>query len=209
MTNEDRKAHWERVYESRRPDQLSWYQPAPTLSLELIRATGAPRTSPILDVGGGASTLVDHLVAEGYSDVSVLDISSAALNQARARLGNAATKVKWIEADILDFKPERPVRVWHDRAVFHFLTDAKDRSRYLETLRSSLNRGGHLILATFGPEGPARCSGLPVQRYGESELSALLGSDLCLKRKQMEKHKTPSGGNQEFFHGWWEFFPQD
>jgi SAM-dependent methyltransferase len=205
--SDSRKAHWEQVYATRLPDEVSWYQPMPARSMEFIRATGEPLTVPILDVGGGASTLVDHLLRAGYSDIAVLDISASALAHARARLGDLAARITWIEADITHFQPGRRFSIWHDRAVFHFLTDAADRERYLGVLRSTLRAGGHLILATFGPEGPTRCSGLAVQRYSEREVSALLGSGFALRMHQLEEHRTPTGAIQQFLYGWWSGIP--
>jgi SAM-dependent methyltransferase len=202
--SDSRKAHWERVYATKQPTEASWYEPVPARSLDLIRATGEPLAAPILDVGGGASTLVDHLLRAGYSDVSVLDVAADALDHARARLGNAAARVTWIEADITRFRSARAFAIWHDRAVFHFLTEADDRERYLGVLRRTLRAGGHLVLATFGPEGPTRCSGLAVRRYSERELSALLGPGFALRLHQLEEHRTPMGTVQQFLYGWWQ-----
>lgn len=202
--NDSCKAHWEQVYTTRLPTDVSWYQLVPAQSLAFIRATGEPLTAPILDVGGGASTLVDHLLSSGYSDISVVDIAASALGHARARLGDLAARVTWLEADIMEFQSARAFSIWHDRAVFHFLTEGKDRERYLGVLRKSLRAGGHLILATFGPQGPTRCSGLEVQRYSEREISELLGQDFTLRMHRIEEHRTPMGGAQQFLHGWWQ-----
>ncbi|MFQ5546792.1 MAG: class I SAM-dependent methyltransferase [Woeseia sp.] len=202
--NESRKSHWERVYADKEPDELSWYQPVPEKSLSLIRSTGAPLTAPVLDVGGGASTLVDHLLDAGYRDVSILDIAAGALTQSRARLGAAAARVTWIEADVTEFEPLCSYAVWHDRAVFHFLTEATDRAQYLDVLRSALQPSGHIVLATFGPEGPTRCSGLEVQRYSAEQVGALLGPDYQLRAHEVEDHHTPMGTTQQFLYGWWQ-----
>lgn len=199
-----RRAHWRRVHEARLPTELSWYQPVPARSLELIRATGEPPEAPILDVGGGASTLVDHLLREGYSDITVLDIVASALDHARARLGETGASVHWIEADVTKFRTAREYAVWHDRAVFHFLTDDGDRQRYLGVLREALRMRGQVILATFGPEGPDRCSGLPVRRYSAEEISAMLGPDFALRAHRLEEHRTPKGTPQQFLYGWWQ-----
>jgi SAM-dependent methyltransferase len=201
--SDSRKTHWEQVYTAKEPNEVSWYEPVPARSLEFIRATGVPQTAAILDVGGGASTLVDHLLGAGYSDISVLDIAESALNRARIRLGDLAARVTWIEADITRFQPSRAYMIWHDRAVFHFLTSAEDRECYLKALRKALRGGGHLVLATFGSEGPKRCSGLEVKRYSEPEVSALLGSKFTLKMHRIEKHQTPMGTAQQFLYGWW------
>ncbi len=172
--SEPRKSHWEHVYGTKEATEVSWFQPVPEKSLQLIRATGVGHAQAILDAGGGASTLVDNLLAEGFRDVSVLDISANALLKSRQRLGERADKVSWIEADVTEFDPSRPYDLWHDRAVFHFLTDAADRDRYIDVVRRSLKSGGNLVLATFGPQGPLRCSGLDICRYGIEQLAELL-----------------------------------
>ncbi len=202
--NESRKSHWEGVYATKAPAEVSWYQPVPAKSLTLIRSTGVPLTAPILDVGGGASTFVDHLLDAGYRDVSILDIASGALAQTRARLGAIADQITWIEADVTEFEPSRSYAVWHDRAVFHFLTEAADREQYLDVLRSALQPQGHFVLATFGPEGPTRCSGLEVQRYSIDQVEALVGPDFRLRAHEVEEHRTPMGITQQFLYGWWQ-----
>jgi SAM-dependent methyltransferase len=196
--------HWKHLYQTAGLGQVSWYQAVPERSLELIHATGIGPTAPILDVGGGASTLVDHLLQEGFLDVSVLDLASSALTAAQARLEATAAKVQWIVADITEFQPERQYTLWHDRAVFHFLIDPERRERYLSALRRALVSGGHLILATFGPGGPAKCSGLEVQRYSAAALSAALGPGFRLVQSLLEEHVTPSGGRQQFLYGRWQ-----
>lgn len=202
--NTSRKSHWEHVYTTKDSASVSWYQPVPAKSLELIRLTGVSLQAPVLDVGGGASTLVDKLLDAGYQDVSVLDIASSAFTQAHARLGTSATQAKWIESDVTDFAPARSYAVWHDRAVFHFLTDAADRERYLDVLRKSLQSRGHFLLATFGEEGPVRCSGLEVQRYSVEMLKVLLEPDFRLRAYELEEHSTPTGAAQEFLYSWWQ-----
>jgi SAM-dependent methyltransferase len=199
--------HWQRVYETRSPATVSWYEAVPRRSLELIQATGVTLSAPIIDVGGGESRLVDHLLAGGYTDVSVLDIAPAALEQGQARLGPAAAGVKWIASDVTAFQPERRYAVWHDRAGFHFLVTPNERSRYLAVLRAALAPRGHLILATFGPTGPERCSGLPVQRYSQDDLAVLLEPDFRLMRYALEEHVTPMGQRQEFLWSWWQVPP--
>lgn len=196
--------HWQRIYRTKVPAELSWYEPVPHHSLDLIRATGLSRDRPIIDVGGGASALVDHLLAEGYGDVTILDIAPAALEQARTRLGAAAARVQWITGDVTSFQPERRYGLWHDRAVLHFLTTPSDQSRYLSVLAEALAPHGHLVLATFSPAGPSRCSGLPVQRYSEEDLSALLLPRFRLRRSEMENHRTPTGRAQQFLWSWWQ-----
>lgn len=204
LVSAPRKRHWERVYTEKKADEVSWYQPRPARSLELIRSTGVPLSEPLLDVGGGASMLVDSLIESGHSDVTVLDIAGAALERARARLGTKAAGVEWIEADITQFVPPRRYTVWHDRAVFHFLVDPADRDSYLEVLRRGLAPDGHFVIATFGPEGPLRCSGLDVHRYSLAELQGLLEPLFSLRRSELEEHRTPAGGIQQFLYASWQ-----
>ncbi len=202
--SESRKLHWEHVYSSKDPTEVSWYQGASQPSLQMIAATGVESGGAIIDVGGGASTLVDNLLDSGYSDVTVLDIASAALERSRARLGDAAKKVTWIEQDILHFEPNRSFKLWHDRAVFHFLTEKNQQRHYADLLLKAVEPGGHVILATFGPDGPERCSGLPVQRYSTEELSGLLEPAFELQAQDLEEHKTPGGSVQQFLYTCWQ-----
>lgn len=202
--SESRKAHWEHVYLSKDPAEVSWYQVAPQLSLRMIAETGTETGGAIIDVGGGASTLVDNLLDSGYSDVTVLDIASASLDRSRARLGDAARKVTWVEQDILRFEPNRSFELWHDRAVFHFLTDKSQQRHYADLLQKAIEPGGHVILATFGPDGPERCSGLPVQRYSTKGLSRLLAPAFELRAEDLEEHKTPGGSVQQFLYTCWQ-----
>jgi SAM-dependent methyltransferase len=196
--------HWQRIYQTRSATELSWYEPVPQASLDQIQATGLPVSAPIIDVGSGDSQLVDHLLGSGYSDVTALDIAPAALERARARLGAAAARVDWIAADVTDFRPRRRYALWHDRAVFHFLVTPAERQKYLSVLSAALESKGHLILATFGPQGPTRCSGLAIQRYSEDDLSVLLGPSFQLRRHGLETHRTPTGRYQEFLWSWWQ-----
>ena len=197
----DRKAHWETVYGTKRPDQVSWYQREATLSLTLIRRAVPDVAARIIDVGGGASTLVDGLLGAGYSHVTVLDVSRAALDQARARLVHAATRVQWIEADVLSAPlPDAAFDLWHDRAVFHFLTEEKDRGTYVAQMRRALRPRGHAVVATFADDGPTRCSGLPVARYSVDALHAEFGSAFQLVDSTREEHITPAGGTQSFVY---------
>jgi SAM-dependent methyltransferase len=201
---ETRQSHWQRVYTDKEPTDVSWYQRVPSTSLRLISATGAARSGPVLDAGGGASTLVDQLLARGYTDISVLDVSGKALERSRARLGEQADAVHWIESDVTAFVPSRRYGVWHDRAVFHFLTDPGERSKYVDVLERALLPRGHLLLSTFGPEGPERCSGLPVQRYDIGTLQHLFADRLELRDHALEVHQTPSGSAQQFLYSWWQ-----
>lgn len=201
--SEDRRLHWDKVYASRPFTDVSWYQGLPARSLALIEAAGIGKDRPIIDIGGGASTLVDHLLDREYQDVSVLDLSEKALDQARRRLGVRAAAVRWIVADVTRFSPDRTFSLWHDRAVLHFLVEAADRDRYVAVLRRALVPGGHLVLATFGPEGPPKCSGLEVRRYSVDMMAELLGPDFELQSHELELHETPSGGSQQFLFTRW------
>ena len=193
------KAHWNAVYTSKAPTELSWYQPQPARSLELLEQLGVRPESAIIDVGGGASTLVDALLERGANNVTVLDISLAALEHARARLGARASAVTWIEADITNAElPEHAYDVWHDRAVYHFLTDPDDRRRYADVAASALRSGAAAIIATFAPHGPTRCSGLDVVRYDSASLARALGHEFSLDCSIDELHHTPGGIVQAF-----------
>lgn len=193
------KAHWEAVYGSRAPAELSWYQSEPTRSLELLEQLGAGAANAIIDVGGGASTLVDGLLERGFRNLTVLDISSMALAHAKARLGTRSTAVKWIEADITVVELEAAAYdLWHDRAVFHFLTRSDDRRRYVAAAAHALRPGGAALIATFSLQGPARCSGLDVVRYDAGSLAREFGSAFSLERGVDELHHTPSGNAQAF-----------
>jgi trans-aconitate methyltransferase len=192
-----RRADWTAVYGRTPVTEVSWYQPEPTPSLELIAAAGLDPTDPVIDVGGGASTLVDHLLDDGHRDVTVLDVAGEALATARDRLGDRAKDVHWIETDLLDWQPTRRYRLCHDRAVFHFLTDPADRDRYLSLLSTALAPGGYLIVATFAADGPTTCSGLPTARYSPHELAAQFPG-LNVVRETGEEHHTPTGRIQPF-----------
>ena len=196
----DSKAHWEAVYQSRSPTELSWYQPQPTRSLELLEQLGMTPSTAIIDVGGGASKLVDALLDRGVARIAVLDISRAALEHAKVRLGARAASVEWIEADItrVDLGTEARYDVWHDRAVFHFLTNRDDRRRYVSAARRALGPGGIALIATFSLQGPSRCSGLDVVRYDSELLAREFGSEFSVERSVDELHHTPSGVEQAF-----------
>ena len=195
----DSKAHWTEVYTGKTPDQVSWYQINPENSLSLTEASRVEKDAPILDVGGGASVLVDRLLEKGFTRISVLDLSGPALEYSKKRLGADARKVRWIEDDITLHTPE-PVSLWHDRAVFHFLTQEEDRLKYLQVLNRSLAPGGHLILATFALDGPKRCSGLDTVQYSSESLSETLGSRYQLQEFRTETHRTPWNSEQKFIY---------
>ncbi|MFN3593982.1 MAG: class I SAM-dependent methyltransferase [Thiobacillaceae bacterium] len=195
------KAHWERVYASKSPTEVSWFQPHAERSLKLIREAGMAASARIIDVGGGASTLVDDLLAAGYGNVTVLDLSAHALTAARARLGARAQRVDWLEADVLQAAlPRHGYDVWHDRAVFHFLTDPADRRAYVRQVLHAVRPGGLVIVATFAPDGPERCSGLPVMRYDPDGLHAEFGAPFSLLHHEREAHHTPAGKVQQFIY---------
>ncbi len=194
----DRKTHWDEVWSARAEDAVSWFQPDPRLSLDLIARAGLGPGASAIDVGGGASRLVDALLERGWSDLAVLDLSAAALERSRARLGAAAGRVRWIEADVAAWRPDRRWALWHDRAVFHFLTEAADRAAYADALRAATAPGAAVIVATFAPDGPERCSGLPVVRYAPEALLAALGPGLELVEAANEDHVTPGGKTQRF-----------
>jgi ubiquinone/menaquinone biosynthesis C-methylase UbiE len=197
----NREKHWESIYRAKAPTEVSWYQPEARLSLELIRRVARYPDTPIMDVGGGASTLADGLLASGYRDVTVMDLASAALGRAQDRLGERATRVRWIVADVLEAPlSAASCAVWHDRAVFHFLTDARDRARYVAQVQRVVRPGGHVIVASFGPDGPTRCSGLEVVRYGPTGLHAEFGSAFRLLESTREEHRTPAGTVQPFVY---------
>lgn len=216
----DRKEHWENVYRNRSPDEVSWYQREPTLSLQLIESVPLPLDAPIIDVGGGASTLVDKLSDEGYTNISVLDVSASALAHTRERLAakfairmagglvDGADAIEWFEEDVTCFKPPHRFMLWHDRAVFHFLTNKADRDRYVGVLKQALEPGGHLIIMTFAIDGPLKCSGLEIVRYDVDKLKAALGQGFELVETGHEIHKTPSGGQQKFAYFRFTFTPE-
>ncbi|MFQ5747040.1 MAG: class I SAM-dependent methyltransferase [Gemmatimonadota bacterium] len=193
-----RRAHWERIWASRAPREMSWHQECPDVSLQLIRRTGLPTSARILDAGGGASRLVDCLLDEGYEHPGVLDIAPTALAAARDRLGPAAARVEWIEGDVMAFETPHPWDVWHDRAVFHFLARATDRAAYRAALHRSLSPAGWVVLATFGPGAPPRCSGLDVVRYDAQGLAREIGAGFELVEARSEDHATPAGATQAF-----------
>jgi SAM-dependent methyltransferase len=204
MKNDSRQAHWENVYSSKGENEVSWFQDSPAPSLALIAEIGAAHSSAIVDIGGGASRLVDHLIDRGFLDVTVLDLSAAALEAAKARLGERAGRARWLVADATTWQPSRTYDIWHDRAAFHFLTEERDRAGYIARLRQGLKIGGHAIIATFALDGPEKCSGLPVMRYDAARLAETLGAGFKLQQNRRDDHATPWGSQQRFQFGVFE-----
>ena len=197
----DNKKHWEKVYGTKAPDTVSWYAPHLKTSLSLIHQASINKSAAIIDIGGGESTLIDDLLSEGYEDVSVLDISQQAIDVARARIGKEAGQVQWYCADIIKATlPQNYFDVWHDRAVFHFLTKEAERAKYIEQVMCSVKHGGYVIMSTFGPEGPEKCSGLDVVRYDSENLHKQFGKAFKLINSSTELHQTPMGTTQQFLY---------
>jgi SAM-dependent methyltransferase len=198
MNDASRQAHWENIYSSKAENELSWFQQSAAPSLELIELCSPAGDAAILDVGGGASRLVDQLLQRGYSDLTVLDLSHAALAAARTRLGGTAVRVEWVAADVTGWVPTRVFDIWHDRAAFHFLTAPADRAAYVACLKRAIKRGGSVIIGTFAPDGPEKCSGLPVHRTDAAGIGKVLGSDFRLMHTRSHDHATPWGAIQRF-----------
>ena len=197
----DRKHHWDAIYAKRRDDEVSWYQEHPERSVEVIRALAHVTATPVIDVGGGSSHLVDHLVAAGYTDITVLDVAQRSLRNARRRLDGSASHITWIVADVLSFAPQRRYGLWHDRAVFHFLCEPSERAAYLRTLSLAVPPGGHVVVATFAADGPQECSGLPVERYSSTLLTEALAPVCSPLGFEHELHRTPGGAEHHFLYG--------
>jgi len=200
----NRKEHWENVYAGKGVTDLTWFQRKPETSLSLIRELGLSSDARILDVGGGTSDLGSFLLKEGFRTVSVLDLSERALASTRDRMGPDAEGIEWLAADVLEFDSPHRWALWHDRAMFHFLTSLADREAYFKALNRGLEHGGHLIMATFALDGPSRCSGLDCVRYSPESLGAVLGPEYQLRGSVSEAHKTPAGGTQEFVYSWFQ-----
>jgi SAM-dependent methyltransferase len=198
MSAPERRSHWDNVYTIKSDREVSWFEESPALSLELIHATGIKPSVPVIDIGGGASRLVDALLDEGFENVSVLDVSEQALATSKARLGARAGKVHWIASDVTTWEPPQIYDLWHDRAAFHFLTDPKDRAAYADRVLRAVRPGGHVIIGTFAPDGPERCSGLPVVRHDGASLGLVLGPSFKLVESRSHAHATPWGAIQRF-----------
>jgi 2-polyprenyl-3-methyl-5-hydroxy-6-metoxy-1,4-benzoquinol methylase len=193
-----RQAHWENVYATKDEHAVSWFQEKPDISLDLIRATGVETSASIIDIGGGASRLVDALINEGFKAITVLDLSEKALAKSKARLAAKGAQVQWVVADVTTWEPAQTYDVWHDRAALHFLTDPKDRTAYAERVLKAVRPSGQVIIGTFAPDGPERCSGLPVVRHDAATLGELLGRLFELVESRQQDHQTPAGATQRF-----------
>ena len=198
MNNTDRQAHWQNVYATKAEKEVSWFQENPAPSLEFIAAAGIARDASIIDVGGGASRLVDSLLEKGFQRIAILDLSANALEEAKKRLGRRADDIDWIAADVTSWEPSNTYDLWHDRAAFHFLTEAADRDAYVVRLKKAVRSGGHVIIATFALDGPERCSGLPIVRYDPEALTRTLGPAFDLVDSREHDHFTPGGNTQRF-----------
>jgi SAM-dependent methyltransferase len=198
MSDIGRHTHWDKVYQTKGEREVSWFQERPETSLDLIRATGVSPDALIVDIGGGASRLVDALLDGGFEAITVLDLSEKALATSKARLGARREKVKWVAADVTAWEPSQIYDVWHDRAAFHFLTDPKDRAAYAERVLQAVCPGGYVIIGTFALDGPERCSGLPIVRHDAASLSATLGPSFKLIESRNHAHQTPMGTVQRF-----------
>ncbi|MBS0418183.1 MAG: class I SAM-dependent methyltransferase [Proteobacteria bacterium] len=195
----DPRAHWQKVYQTKRPETVSWYRPHLDVSVDLIRSAASDLDARIIDVGAGESTLVDDLLQAGYRNLCALDISSHAFDVSRARLGTDAKRISWLVGDVRNIDlTQHPVDLWHDRAVFHFLTRPEERKAYIRQVERSVSPGGHVVVATFGPEGPAQCSGLDIVRYDAQALHNELGPSFQLLEQRVEMHRTPNGSTQQF-----------
>ncbi len=198
MENFDRKKHWENIYQTKELKEVSWFQPTPETSLDFFKQFNVPTTSKVIDIGGGDSFLVDHLIDLGYQDISVLDISSAAIDRAKQRLGDKAKNVKWIVADAATFKPTEKYHFWHDRAAFHFLTDEQEISNYLKTAQENINPAGVLVIGTFSEQGPKKCSGIEIKQYSETTMTNRLKRFFEKIKCITVDHKTPFDTIQNF-----------
>jgi len=199
VDKENSKKHWEKVYTQKNPNEVSWFQNEPTVSKKIIQSVSNNLAS-VIDVGGGASLLVDYLIKLGYTNVAVLDISDKAIQYAKARLGDQANSVEWFVEDITQFTPPHTYNVWHDRAVFHFLIDEQSRKSYVEVLRNAIMVGGYVIIATFAKDGPKKCSGLDIVQYDENSIQYELGNDFVLLDSEYETHITPNKAEQHFIY---------
>ena len=205
----DLQSHWEQVYGSRAPDETSWYEPHLRTSLEWVREAASDLSASIIDVGGGESTLVDDLLTVGYPGLTVIDLANAAIQKSQERLGSRSQSVTWLVGDVTEANlPFRAYDVWHDRAVFHFLIEPEQRAAYIRQIVTALKAGGSVVMATFGPDGPQRCSGLDTMRYDHVSLADILGPQFRLIRHSIVNHRTPFGTTQQFLYCQFSFDPQ-
>lgn len=198
MQNLNRKEHWENIYQTKELTEVSWYQPTPVTSLDYFKQFDVPLSAKIIDIGGGDSFLVDHLLELGYKDITVLDISSAAIDRAKQRLGERASEVKWIVADASEFTPTEQYDFWHDRAAFHFLTDEQEITNYTQTAHQNINPEGVIVIGTFSEQGPTKCSGIDIKQYSEITLTDRFGKLFKKIDCKTIDHNTPSGSIQNF-----------
>lgn len=198
MENFNRKSHWENIYQNKPLETVSWYQPNPETSLNFISQFNLPKTAKIIDIGGGDSFFVDHLLELGYQDITVLDISSAAIERAKGRLGNDASKVKWIVTDVSEFQPTEQYGFWHDRAAFHFLTNEKEVSNYIKTTAKAISENGIMVIGTFSEQGPKKCSGIEIKQYSESTMTDFFQSEFNKIECITVDHQTPFDTIQNF-----------
>lgn len=198
MQKQNRKDHWENIYQTKELTEVSWYQPTPTTSLDYFTKFNVPKTAKIIDIAGGDSFLVDHLLELGYYDITVLDISAGAIGRAKKRLGRRASKVKWIVADASDFTPSEQYDFWHDRAAFHFITDEQEINNYIGTAHKNINPNGILVIGTFSEQGPTKCSGIDIKQYSDETMTKLFGKLFEKIDCRTIDHQTPSGSIQNF-----------
>ncbi|WP_162056277.1 class I SAM-dependent methyltransferase [Pontibacter pamirensis] len=198
MDNLDRKTHWDAIYQKKNPNEVSWYQPTPTTSLDFVKQFDVPKNAKIIDIGGGDSLFVDHLLDLGYQDVTVLDISASSLDKAKQRLGERAAKVKWIVADAATFKPTEKYDFWHDRAAFHFLTQEQEIEHYLRAVQQGIKPAGVLVIGAFSERGPSKCSGIDIRQYSEVSMAERLKSFFEKIRCITVDHRTPFNTIQNF-----------
>lgn len=202
-----KQAHWQAVYQSKETDEVSWYQSIPRTSLDFIQRSAKDRTARIIDIGGGDSNLVDHLIKQGFSELTILDISDTAINRTKDRLKGSIPEIEFIVTDVTAFKPSKEYDVWHDRAAFHFLTNQSDQEKYISILKSAVKPEGHVILATFAIGGATKCSGLPTEQYDCDKMELRFGKDFKLLECNDEIHQTPSGSEQLFKIFWLQYLP--
>ncbi len=198
MDKKTRKKYWENIFETKKPNEVSWYQETPETSLAFLNSFNLPKTSKIIDIGGGDSFFVDNLIELGYQNITVLDISEKSLERAKTRLGDKAEKIKWIVSDVTEFRPDTQYDFWHDRAAFHFLTDEEDIEKYITTMKSFINIDGFLVIGTFSENGPNTCSGLEIKQYSEISMSTRLGNYFQKLKCITIDHRTPFGSIQNF-----------